>query len=239
MGELSSRFRVVAARPAAARGLRGPPAPSVHPGLAGRGDRGVLPRGGGGAAAAGRPRHRRGDRAQGGHHAAGCIRPGWRCCPTGCTAATSSRASAPPGGWRAAPPLCPEWTGRWPVEPRWCSARRWASACPPSATRPPATWSATRSPTSPATATARGRGPSSRVAGRAEPQRQLLDAYPRIDLPVLLLWADEDPAHPLIGAYEALDLLPNAQLRTLPATGFLMAYDDPVGVARELISFFG
>jgi pimeloyl-ACP methyl ester carboxylesterase len=71
------------------------------------------------------------------------------------------------------------------------------------------------------------------------PQRQLLDAYPRIDLPVLLLWADEDAAHPVIGAYEALDLLPNAQLRTLPATGFLMAYDDPVGVARELISFFG
>jgi len=70
-------------------------------------------------------------------------------------------------------------------------------------------------------------------------QLQLLDAYPRIDLPVLLLWADEDPAHPPIGAQEALDLLPNAQLRTLPATGFLMAYDDPVGVARELISFFG
>lgn len=73
----------------------------------------------------------------------------------------------------------------------------------------------------------------------AEAQRQLLDAYPRIDMPVLLLWADEDPAHPLIGATEALDLLPNAQLRTLPGTGFLMAYDDPVGVARELISFFG
>lgn len=73
----------------------------------------------------------------------------------------------------------------------------------------------------------------------AEPQRQLLDAYPRIDLPVLLLWADEDPAHPLIGAEEALDLLPNAQLRILPATGFLMAYDDPVGVARELIAFCG
>jgi len=72
-----------------------------------------------------------------------------------------------------------------------------------------------------------------------EPQRQLLDAYPRIDLPVLLLWADEDRAHPLIGAEEALDLLPSAQLRILPATGFLMAYDDPVGVARELISFFG
>jgi pimeloyl-ACP methyl ester carboxylesterase len=71
------------------------------------------------------------------------------------------------------------------------------------------------------------------------PQRDLLDAYPQISLPVLLLWADQDPAHPLIGAQEALDLLPNAQLRTLPGTGFLIAYDDPVSVARELIAFFG
>ena len=73
----------------------------------------------------------------------------------------------------------------------------------------------------------------------AEAQRQLLDAYPRIELPVLLLWADEDRAHPLVGAQEALDLLPDAQLRTLARTGFLMAYDDPVGVARELIAFCG
>jgi pimeloyl-ACP methyl ester carboxylesterase len=72
-----------------------------------------------------------------------------------------------------------------------------------------------------------------------DPQRDLLDAYPRIDAPVLLLWADQDPAHPMEGPLEALDLLPAAQLRTLPATGFLMAYDDPVGVARELISFCG
>jgi pimeloyl-ACP methyl ester carboxylesterase len=72
-----------------------------------------------------------------------------------------------------------------------------------------------------------------------EPQRYLLDAYPGIDAPVLLLWAEEDPANPLIGAQEALDLLPDAQLRTLAGTGFLMAYDDPVGVARELIAFCG
>lgn len=72
-----------------------------------------------------------------------------------------------------------------------------------------------------------------------EAQRQLLDAYPKMTMPVLLLWADEDPAHPILAATEALDLLPNAQLRTLPGTGFLIAYDDPVGVARELISFCG
>jgi pimeloyl-ACP methyl ester carboxylesterase len=68
-------------------------------------------------------------------------------------------------------------------------------------------------------------------------QRGLLDAYPRLELPVLLLWADEDRHHPLAAAEEALDLLPDAQLRVLPGTGYLIAYDDPVGVARELAAF--
>jgi pimeloyl-ACP methyl ester carboxylesterase len=70
-------------------------------------------------------------------------------------------------------------------------------------------------------------------------QRQLLDAYPQIHSAVLLLWAEEDTLHPIEGAREALDLLPDAQLRTLSGTGFLMAYDDPVAVARELIWFCG
>jgi magnesium chelatase accessory protein len=68
-------------------------------------------------------------------------------------------------------------------------------------------------------------------------QRHLLDAYPLLDLPVLLLWADRDPLHPLAGAEEALGLLPRAQLRVMSGTGFLIAYDDPVGVARELAAF--
>ncbi len=70
-------------------------------------------------------------------------------------------------------------------------------------------------------------------------QTQLLDAYPRLQMPVLLLWAEEDPAHPQVAAREALDRLPDAQLRALPGTGFLIAYDDPVAVARELIAFCG
>ena len=70
-------------------------------------------------------------------------------------------------------------------------------------------------------------------------QRELLDGYGRIGCPVLLLWAEEDTAHPLEGAQEALDLLPDAQLRTVPDAGFLIAYDDPVAVARELIAFCG
>ncbi len=68
-------------------------------------------------------------------------------------------------------------------------------------------------------------------------QADLLDAYPRIEAPVLLLWADRDSYHPLAAAEQALDLLADAQLRVLPGTGFLIAYDDPVGVARELTAF--
>jgi len=68
-------------------------------------------------------------------------------------------------------------------------------------------------------------------------QPELLDAYRLIEVPVLLLWADEDAAHPLEIAEDALDLLPDAILRVLPGTGFLMAYDDPVGLARELAAF--
>jgi pimeloyl-ACP methyl ester carboxylesterase len=70
-------------------------------------------------------------------------------------------------------------------------------------------------------------------------QAQLLEAYPRLQMPVLLLWADQDRLHPLAPAEEALALLPNAQLRVLESVGFLMAYDDPVGLARELAAFCG
>lgn len=77
---------------------------------------------------------------------------------------------------------------------------------------------------------------------RAWPRRaqtELLELYPRLDMPVLLLWADRDRQHPLAGAEEALALLPRGQLRVLQSAGFLMAYDDPVGLARELAAFCG
>jgi pimeloyl-ACP methyl ester carboxylesterase len=71
------------------------------------------------------------------------------------------------------------------------------------------------------------------------PQRQLLELYPKLGMPVLLLWADRDPLYPLAVAEEALRLLPQGQLRVLESTGFLMAYDDPVGLGRELAAFCG
>ncbi|MHB8241002.1 MAG: alpha/beta fold hydrolase [Solirubrobacteraceae bacterium] len=70
-------------------------------------------------------------------------------------------------------------------------------------------------------------------------QSHLLELYPRLDMPVLLLWADQDRMHPLGVAEEALRKLPHGQLRVLESTGFLIAYDDPVGLARELSAFCG
>jgi pimeloyl-ACP methyl ester carboxylesterase len=66
---------------------------------------------------------------------------------------------------------------------------------------------------------------------------EVLEQLAGLRCPTLLLWADADRLHPLETAEEALDLLADGQLRVLPGTGFLMAYDDPVGVARELAAF--
>lgn len=71
------------------------------------------------------------------------------------------------------------------------------------------------------------------------PREDLLKLYPTLEMPVLLLWADRDRFHPIAPAEEALRLLPHGQLRVLESTGFLMAYDDPVGLARELAAFCG
>ena len=73
----------------------------------------------------------------------------------------------------------------------------------------------------------------------AEPRPELVARLGALELPVLLLWAEEDPAAPLAWAEAALGRLPDGQLRTVPAAGFLMAYDDPVVLARELIAFLG
>ncbi len=77
------------------------------------------------------------------------------------------------------------------------------------------------------------------VRGPARPVRRLRAAS---QLPVLLLWGEEDPCRPTrSAAREALDLLADAPARgtCLPEAGFLVAYDDPVGLARELIAFCG
>lgn len=71
------------------------------------------------------------------------------------------------------------------------------------------------------------------------PQAELLDDYSAVTCPVLLLWADTD-RHPRWPPRRRQPRgLPDAQLRVLPRTGYLLANDDPVGVAGELIAFCG
>lgn len=67
--------------------------------------------------------------------------------------------------------------------------------------------------------------------------RSVMDLYSKVSCPVLLLWTDTDPVHPIEVAKQALDLLPDAQLRVLDRTGYLPAYDDAEGLAREIAAF--
>jgi len=76
-------------------------------------------------------------------------------------------------------------------------------------------------------------------AARRWPRADNADVLDHLDCPVLLLWADLDPVHPLAIAEDAVRRIPDAHLRVLPRTGFLLAYDDPVGLARELTAFCG
>ena len=98
-----------------------------------------------------------------------------------------------------------------------------------------ATSSVTPSPTSPETATARARGPSCPRRWPVEARRPgYLDAYRECRRSDLLLWASDDRFHPLADGRGGAVRLPRRPAAVLPGTGFLMAYDDPVGLAREL-----
>lgn len=78
-----------------------------------------------------------------------------------------------------------------------------------------------------------------RVVTRWDPEefRDLIAAYGNVACPTLILWGADAPAAPLRAAQEAADLVDHALLRTLPGTGTVLAYDDPVGFAREIAAF--
>jgi pimeloyl-ACP methyl ester carboxylesterase len=67
--------------------------------------------------------------------------------------------------------------------------------------------------------------------------RDLIDAYGKVGCPTLVLWCADDPLAPQRVAEEAADLVDEALLRSLPGTGPLLAYDDPVGLAREISAY--
>ena len=78
-------------------------------------------------------------------------------------------------------------------------------------------------------------GPASRAAGRAGPQRELLDLYPRLQHAGAAAVGRRGPPASARRRRGGARADRRAQLRVLPGTGYLIAYDDPVGVARELV----
>jgi len=154
-----------------------------------------------------------------------------------------------------APPACPRARALWQLAARAAAvpgldrllaygasavfAPERACGCPRAAIPPRRTSCATPSRTFPATRASLAHGQSAARNWPRGAQSYLLDEYPRLDMPVLLLWADQDRLHPLAAAEEALARLPRGQLRVLESVGFLMAYDDPVGLTRELTAFCG
>lgn len=71
-------------------------------------------------------------------------------------------------------------------------------------------------------------------------QRYTDDIQPRygeIDIPVLILWGEDDAWSPCEQAYELHGLLPRSRLRTIPHAGHLVQQDAPATVTAHLTEF--
>lgn len=58
--------------------------------------------------------------------------------------------------------------------------------------------------------------------------------YPRIDLPVLVVWGRDDTWIPVDRAHRLAELIPGAQLKVIEAAGHLVQLDQPVQLATTL-----
>ncbi len=72
---------------------------------------------------------------------------------------------------------------------------------------------------------------------RPEEVDEMVRRYPELDLPVLLLWGEEDPVVPPAFAPRLEALLPRAHRVILPGVGHLPAEEDPGGSLAALLSF--
>jgi pimeloyl-ACP methyl ester carboxylesterase len=72
---------------------------------------------------------------------------------------------------------------------------------------------------------------------RPEEVDQVAGRYPELDLPVLVVWGEEDPVVPPAFAPRLEALLPRARRVMLPGVGHLPAEEDPEGSLAALLSF--
>ena len=63
---------------------------------------------------------------------------------------------------------------------------------------------------------------------------ELEPLYPRLDLPVLVVWGTDDTWIPVDRAHRLADLIPGAQLRLVEEAGHLVQLDQPVALASTL-----
>ncbi|MBU6424465.1 MAG: alpha/beta hydrolase, partial [Chloroflexi bacterium] len=66
----------------------------------------------------------------------------------------------------------------------------------------------------------------------------LKDRLPRITLPMLLLWGDQDAFSPVEMGVELARLLPNMPLQLMPGTGHQCYNDDPAAFNEVVLDFF-
>jgi len=58
-----------------------------------------------------------------------------------------------------------------------------------------------------------------------------------VDVPAMVLWAEEDPWQPLDDAHRLADDLPDATLHTVPDASHWLPYNRPADVADPLRTF--
>jgi pimeloyl-ACP methyl ester carboxylesterase len=58
--------------------------------------------------------------------------------------------------------------------------------------------------------------------------------YPELDLPVIVIWGEEDTWIPVDRAHRLASLIPGAQLRLVPGAGHLIQLDQPTALATTL-----
>ncbi|MFI7549722.1 alpha/beta fold hydrolase [Micromonospora sediminimaris] len=63
---------------------------------------------------------------------------------------------------------------------------------------------------------------------------EIQDLYPRLDLPVLVVWGTDDTWIPVDRAHRLADLVPGAQLKLIEDAGHLVQLDQPVRLAMTL-----
>jgi pimeloyl-ACP methyl ester carboxylesterase len=65
------------------------------------------------------------------------------------------------------------------------------------------------------------------------------DRYPRIDIPVIVIWGEDDTWVPVERGRELASRIPGAELRVIPDAGHLVHEDQPAELTAALLEFLG